>query len=337
LSRIGSAVVAARIAVADRLRILPAAARLLVTVPPFLGIAFFVIGLNADYFGWSSSHSYVTNTLSSLTGFCFGLPFVVLVLEEVGVASDTARKEQRAKRLTASHWRKLEYAVQTYAERDLDIMRQVRHLPERLMAELNRVYDDYLFARRGPADEQQRLQLWTNQFADAAEIVSQALDECARLSSIIGDGEDAWASVQVSWTNLDGVIKGQRRELLLPWLPPTQSRVVEWAFEKGNLRKSFADGFQLLEHLREWLLDSVQNAPAYIKMSHRYLELIGDNVMCIPPGEEYLALEGWSKRMSLAFIQFEVMTWMTSGIDLQDFEIRPPQPPVDDRPWQSSV
>lgn len=329
------AITAAWVSALDRLRTLPKSARYIVVTSPILGVALFVGGLYADHFGWSSNHSYITNTLSSLTGFCIGLPFVILILEDIGAASETARKEQYVKRLTASHWRKLDQAVRIYAERDEEIFNEIKLIPEKLVMDLNKVYDNYLFARRGPADYDLRFELWTKQFTDAAEKVSQASDEYALLRSRIGADVGAWESLQVSWINIDGPIKDRRRDLLLPLLSPTQSNIVEWAFRKGDLRPAFSEGIEILRDIQEWLLDGAQNAQTYIKQpGNRYLQLIGDYVMGVSPGKDYLALRLGSGRMAEAFIQFAVLKWVIDGIDLQDFQINPPEPPLDVRPWQ---
>lgn len=98
----------------DRWAVLPRLARYVVTVLPVIGVYFFAEGLRADAHRWSNDHSFVVNTLSSAVGFCFGVPIVILVLQELSESSETNREKLRLARRTTREWEKFTNAVRSY-------------------------------------------------------------------------------------------------------------------------------------------------------------------------------------------------------------------------------
>ncbi|QZH59985.1 hypothetical protein K1X22_28265 [Mycolicibacterium farcinogenes] len=271
-------------ALAERWRVLPALARYAALVLPILGYVLLVIGLIADARNFTSSHSFVTNALSSAMGFCFGVPLVVVVFDALTEAREDNREKARIDRLTADVWHKFLDSIDHY-----DLFDEYADLASYASMAIE------IYNNKGVRAHWALARHAIEPVRDMLEDTKDRLN-CGTFSP------EAWTAIALNWSYLDDEIRPQRIAAGLPWFSTREYVNLQWAINHGNAKAILTDGVVALEELQAFV-DHV-----YVKGPKK-----------ANGNEAFELLTGWTHRLHAASLQLEILTRLRAHFDPKSF------------------
>ncbi|MFB1299586.1 hypothetical protein ACAG24_029195 [Mycobacterium sp. pW049] len=326
---------------------MPIWARYFVVLLPFLGLFLLAIGLWTDVRGILADFPFSINMLSALTGLCFSIPFVIFVIQEINDASDVARRERRVQRATHAALRDFSHAVNAYTAHNRPVYEQMVPIPRELADSLNALHDLYLQDHPGRDYRSGSRSAAAALFQEGGRCAALAVRRHRELGARLHEtDEDAWGAVVASWEYLDDVIRQERLDCLLPWLPSHQQRYLIWAINEGDGRKVFRGSLVGLATTAKAILAGAEEiTPDYAADQAARFKAIanqrgspsyfGNNTHV----KNRILMEDWPDQTSRIILQFKILEWAASGISSKSLRIQPFDPkgiPVDLPPQHNS-
>ncbi|WP_433444534.1 hypothetical protein [Nonomuraea sp. CA-141351] len=214
-----------------------------------LGVALAALGILGDLNGWWTDRSFLTNLLSSLTGVLFGIPFALIVLQQVAAHQAEQMERTVFKRLARREFSSITEALdRLYVRDDESRLQQLEDLLKNGIRALQSHAED--------ADDEPRRRhdrgggdVARDSIEDRVRSVARFDEALTLWKAVIEDQEKCdrlWESALRTARYIDDHIGPRYLELDIPWVPAADRGGLSSTLERWPAFNWFND----LESLR---------------------------------------------------------------------------------------